>query len=107
MFPIRLIRTLLRFVAALILSSALVSAAPLEQWHWRSPLPQGNPLRSVAYGNGLYVAVGDLGTILTSTNGTNWSRQTSGTTSALRDCVYGAGTWVAVGDFGMVLTSLD
>ena len=97
----------MRPVAALILSNALVSAAPLEQWHWRSPLPQGNSLRSVAYGNGLYVAVGDLGTILTSPDGTNWVRQTSGTTSGLRDCAYDGGIWIAVGDLGTVLTSPD
>src|SRR5688572_17325694 len=102
-----LMRSLLRLVTALTLSAAMLSAAPLEKWHWRSPLPQANPLRSVAHGNGLYVAVGDLGTILTSPDGTNWTRQTSGTTSALRDCAYGAGQWVVVGDFGAILTSPD
>lgn len=85
----------------------LSAAAPLETWHWLRPLPQGNPLRSIAFENGLYVAVGDLGTILTSPDGTNWVRQTSGTTSGLRDCAYGGGKWVAVGDLGTVLTSPD
>jgi hypothetical protein len=38
---------------------------PLARWSWRSPLPQGNPLRGVSYGNNTFVAVGD-GTVLQS-----------------------------------------
>jgi hypothetical protein len=33
----------------------------LEKWQWRNPLPQGNPLYGVEYGNGKFVAVGALG----------------------------------------------
>src|SRR5205823_2144491 len=51
--------------------------------------------------------LGDLGTLLTSSDGTNWLRRESGTTMRLQDCVYGMGKYVAVGDFGTVLTSLD
>ena len=40
-------------------------------------------LRGVAYANGLWVAVGDSGTILTSTNGTSWTKRTSGTSEDL------------------------
>jgi hypothetical protein len=49
------------------------SEAPLENWHWRSPLPQGNSLNEVTYGNGLFVVVGDFGTILTSPDGVTWT----------------------------------
>ena len=35
-----------------------------------------NSLSGVAYVNGLFVAVGDRGTILTSPDGVNWTRQT-------------------------------
>src|SRR5437763_5481011 len=41
-------------------------ADPLDTWAWRNPLPTGNHLNGVAYRNGLFVAVGDVGTILTS-----------------------------------------
>jgi hypothetical protein len=35
----------------------------------------GNP-RGIAYSNGRWMAVGDSGNIVTSTNGTSWSFQT-------------------------------
>ena len=82
-------------------------AAVLDAWHWRSPLPQGNPLRNVVFANGVYVAVGDLGTILTSSDGTNWQRRASGVVDSLNDCAYGGGQYVVVGVYGVVLTSPD
>jgi hypothetical protein len=57
---------------------------------------RGNDLRGVAYGNGLFVAVGDRGTILTSPDGVNWTERTSGT-NWLFGVTYGNGTFVAVG----------
>ncbi len=33
----------------------------LANWHWRNPLPQGNTLNCVSYGNGTFVAVGEFG----------------------------------------------
>ncbi len=57
--------------------------------------------------NGHYLALGELGTILTSADGTNWVAQPSATTVELNDCAYGAGKYVVVGDFGTVLTSPD
>jgi len=81
------------------------AASVLDDWHWRSPLPQGNRLENVVFANGVYVAVGELGTILTSNDGTNWQRRVSGVTDTLRDCAYGGGQYVAVGDYGVVLTS--
>src|SRR6266403_1706633 len=80
---------------------------PLEQWHWRNPLPQGNSLQNVVFVNGNWVALGEFGTILSSTDGTNWLRRESGIVDTLQDCAYGAGRYVIVGDFGAVLTSVD
>lgn len=93
--------------AAILALATCVSGAVLDQWHWRNPLPQGNALHNVIFTNGTYLAVGELGTILTSPDGTNWVRQESGTTDDLRDCAYGNGLYVAVGGFGTVLTSAD
>ena len=84
-----------------------VRGLPLEQWYWRNPLPQGNALHNVVFENGAHIAVGELGTILSSADGTNWIRQISSTTVDLRDCAYGGGKYVVVGDFGTVLTSTD
>jgi hypothetical protein len=30
----------------------------LNDWHWRNPLPQGNSLFGITYGNGTFIAVG-------------------------------------------------
>jgi photosystem II stability/assembly factor-like uncharacterized protein len=79
----------------------------LTNWHWRNPLPQGNAIYNVVSANGNIVAVGELGTILTSTDGTNWITRNSGTVLDLRDCAFGAGKYVVVGDFGTVFTSTD
>ena len=38
----------------------------LADWHWRNPLPQGNGLNGVTYGNGTFVVVGGSGTIFQS-----------------------------------------
>ncbi len=46
----------------------------LEQWTWRAPLPQGNDLHNLAFGNGRYVACGDRGETIWSSNAVQWSR---------------------------------
>jgi hypothetical protein len=79
----------------------------MEQWHWRNPQPQGNAIYNIVPANGTLVAVGELGTILTSLDGTNWTTRYSGTQMDLRDCAFGAGKYVVVGDHGTVLTSPD
>jgi hypothetical protein len=61
----------------------------------------------VTYGNGLFVAVGDGGTILTSPDGVNWTRGPRGRATRLFGVTYGNGLFVAVGRFGTILTSPD
>jgi hypothetical protein len=65
----------------------------------------GNPLGGVAYGNGLFVAVGWNGAILTSPDGVTWTQRTSGTGNGLNGVAYGNGRFVAVGRGGTILTS--
>ena len=59
----------------------------------------------MTYGNGLFVAVGGSGTILTSPDGVTWTARTSGTGNGLRGVAYGNNTFVAVGEYGTILTS--
>ena len=54
----------------------------------------------------LYVAVGNSGTILSSTNGAVWTSRTSGTAN-LQSVTYANNTFVAVGDAGTVISSTD
>jgi len=70
-------------------NSSTVPSDPLNNWHWRNPLPQGNPLNGVTYGNGAFIAVGAGGTILTSADGITWTSNTSGTAKSLNGVTYG------------------
>ena len=78
---------------------------PLDTWTWRNPLPTGNTLNGIAYGNGQFVAVGVAGTIVTSADGVNWLLRQSGTQIVLNAIAYGNGHFVAVGDHGTILQS--
>src|SRR5690349_23669841 len=49
------------------------NASPLDHWHWRNPLPQGNTLKSIVFAAGRFVAVGDAGAVVTSIDGLNWT----------------------------------
>jgi hypothetical protein len=65
-------------------------------------LPTGRTLPGA-----FFVAVGEHGTIITSTNGTNWVLRNSGSTVTLRAAVYHQGRMFVGGDSGIVLTSSD
>ncbi|EPD85974.1 hypothetical protein HMPREF1207_02929 [Paenibacillus sp. HGH0039] len=83
------------------------NAAPvtssLDNWYVRST---GQNINSVAYGNGTYVAVGQAGTILTSSDGMSWMTHSSGTRDLL-SVIYVDGMYMAVGAAGTILTSSD
>lgn len=63
-------------------------------------------LRSLTQVAGTFFAVGDAGTILSSTDGITWTARTSGTSANLNGVTYG-GIYVAVGSAGTILTSAD
>ena len=54
---------------------------------------------------GLFVTVGQSGTILTSSDGISWTERTSGTSMYLEDITYGNGTFVTVGSSRTILTA--
>jgi len=111
LYGVRLLVALLLTLAAYNASGSSGSEAGAT---WTSRTSQGNPLFGVAYGNGLFVAVGShpdplsfASVILTSPDGVTWTAQTSGTGNRLNGVAYGNGTFVAVGNFGTILTSPD
>lgn len=59
----------------------------------------------IDYKNGMYVSIGELGSIFTSSNLTNWTRRTSGVDVKLVGISYGKGQFVVTGDKGTILTS--
>lgn len=63
-------------------------------------------IQGVTWANGRFVAVGDSGAILNSTNQYAWTRQTSGTSSRLWAIASSGSGLVAVGE-GVLLTSPD
>lgn len=90
-----------------VVALTVTPAGPLDHWSRRNPRPQGNNLLSVACGNGLLVAVGDRGTIVSSPDATNWTVQPLRADVSLLGVSYGDGLFVAVGQGGTILTSPD
>lgn len=81
-------------------------ADPLANWvtitsgtdHW---------FFGMTYGNGIFVTVGDFGTILTSPDGVAWTERDATVTNHLYGVGFGNNTFVAVGTLGKILTSPD
>jgi hypothetical protein len=84
----------------------------LETWHLRdTPLQPDDVLTAIAFGAETFVAVGyeagwGPGVILTSPDGVNWRRSSSGVAAPLMGIAYGNGLFVAAGA-GVLLTSPD
>ncbi len=100
------LRIITLFLFSLIIPNAAL-ADSLDTWHVRNSVPGGYTLNAVAYGNGIFVAVGSGGTILSSPDGTTWTPQASGTSVELSGVAFGNGLFVAVGSQGSILTSPD
>jgi len=91
-----------KIVATAILGTFLslafyCNADPLDCWLWRYPLPPGDNLSAITYGNGQFVAVGGHGMIATSINGTNWVHRPTRADIQFESVAYGNGIYVAVG----------
>ena len=88
----------------------VVTSTNGEHWVKQPPISPA-PLNSVAFGNGLFVIVGDGGAVLTSTNGLAWEAQTL-TAEGMPDLsgiTFDQGLFVAVSDDanGSIWTSPD
>ena len=76
--------------------SAAAQSLPGEEWTEIDTVTTNN-LWDVTWGNGQYVAVGNNGTILTSSDGGTWSKQISGTSAHIYGVSWGNNQFVAVG----------
>ena len=80
---------------------------------WNEQSLAGRPfLRGVAFGQGIFVAVGGSyidvpGLVITSQDGITWVRQHPQNKINLNSVTYGDGLFVAVGDQGTIFTSQD
>jgi len=89
------------------------------EWTAQAATSPAYELEGIAFGNGIFVAVGyddnsitddsitigDNGRILTSTNGTSWTEHNPGTDSPLNGVGFGNGLFVVVADSGTIFTS--
>lgn len=66
---------------------------------WRRVDKDSN-IYGLTYGNGLYVAVGYGGRVMTSKDGISWEYRETNTSFMLRSVAYGAGVYIAVGGEG-------
>ena len=58
----------------------LVFADPLDQWHWRNPLPNGNSVgNALTYAKSQFVGVGYGNVVSISPDGLNWTQPSSAT----------------------------
>jgi hypothetical protein len=96
-------------LAAVFLGISIICvwAQPVVPLHWLNPSTQENNLYGVTYGNGKYVAVGALGTTLSSADGTNWQGNYAPEGFALNAVCWGNGQFVAVGSNGVIMASAD
>lgn len=94
-------------VVGLLLLGPSAGANPLDRWQWRYPRPQGLALLAVTYGDDLFVAVGESGTVISSSDALNWTLQTYWQFPSLKGVAYSAGLYVAVGDAGTILISTN
>ena len=76
-------------------------------WYDIQPRPTTNDLQGVGVFADLYIVTGDNGTVLTSTNGTNWTPRATPTSALLSSVAASPDTIVATGDDGTILTSPD
>ncbi|MGE5654239.1 MAG: hypothetical protein ACM3ZQ_08270 [Bacillota bacterium] len=80
----------------------------IERWLPRCSEAQAPALRAAAFGNGLWVAVGDRGLIMSSSDdGQNWSVVEPVTDCSLRSVAHGPEGFAAVGEDGVTLWSQD
>ena len=92
-------------------SGTLYSSADGQTWT-SSPITPTTYLYGAAYGNGRFVVVGFLDTVLTSSDGANWTATGSGITPVgnapgLHCITYGNGRFVAIDNAGGIYSSPD
>jgi len=103
----RIFRYVIIFLAFLV-STHTVSAAIGDEWESQTPASTTVAWTSVVYGNGVFVALGQDGSVMTSSNGIVWISQNSPMSSGSA-VTYGNGIFVAVAQSGLkrAMTSPD
>jgi hypothetical protein len=90
----------------LVATLNVIPAGRLDRWTRRNPLPHNDPLLEVAHGDGRFVAVGERGSVVVSTNGADWALHRVKGQPRLTGVAHGNGVFVAVAQ-GVILSSID
>ena len=78
-----------------------------QTWVQNSSKPTSKNIKAVYWTGSQFVAVGDSGTILSSSDGNSWTSQSSGVTNNLNHIVSNSTTLLATSDDGVIITSQD
>jgi len=95
--------------SAVTLTNVNPSADQTMMFAYSASNPNPAALRNIIYANGIWITVGDTGTIKTSSNGLTWITQTSGTTQNLHSVVWNntLSTFTVVGDNNTIIQSTN
>ena len=102
----------LRFLGlALLLAAASVTAGSSSNttlpWAWANPRPSSDAFSAIAYGGGVYVAVGMDGVIYSSSDGSQWSARSGGLGVGVGDFGFAGYEAVAYGNNRFVAIGMD
>jgi len=86
-------------------SAVFWSSDNAVSWNPASSVPTIKNLRGITFGNSLFLAVGENGTILYSSDGNNWTPSSSGTTNTLHAAAWGGGQFVVAGYNTLIATT--
>ncbi|UJF34090.1 stalk domain-containing protein [Paenibacillus hexagrammi] len=107
-------RIILCFMAVALMYSLLPVSGAMAQstdpivWSKTTSTSEANDLHDVAFNSShTYAAVGDDGTILTSSDGDHWEHEASGVSGNVKAVATNGSQFVAVGDHGALVTSND
>ena len=94
----------LPFVLFLLVCSSL---AAQTEWTARNPAPTAARIKQVAFGAGKFVAVGESGAVVTSTDGANWTEQRLADRAPFEKIIYAGAQFVALDSAAVSYTSPD
>lgn len=100
----------LRFAGVILIWLVVCSTAQgaSSVWGGLHPIPDAHSLEDVIrQGPSPYIAVGEGGAIVTSSDGVNWTVRASNTVQKLYSVIWDGSQYITVGEGGLVMTSPD